>query len=95
MTELLHRGLEAEEATADDEALQHIADRAGGDGRAALGALEVAVALAGAVAAPPHVTLAEAEAALDARFGKRSSAMSSSPSSSGARPARARPPWRG
>src|SRR5688572_21287893 len=67
VTELLRRGLEAEEATADDEALRHIADRAGGDGRAALGALEVAVALAGAVAAPPHVTLAEAEAALDAR----------------------------
>jgi putative ATPase len=65
--ELLHRGLEAEEATADDEALRHLADRAGGDGRAALGALEVAVALAGAVATPPHVTLAEAEAALDAR----------------------------
>jgi putative ATPase len=65
--ELLQRGLEAEEATADDEALLHLADRAGGDGRAALGALEVAVALAGAVATPPHVTLAEAEAALDAR----------------------------
>ena len=63
--ELLQRGLEAEEATADDEALLHLADRAGGDGRAALGALEVAVALAGAVATPPHVTLAEA--ALDAR----------------------------
>jgi putative ATPase len=67
VTELLQRGLEVEEATADDEALRHLADRAGGDGRAALGALEVAVALAGAVATPPHVTLAEAEAALDAR----------------------------
>jgi putative ATPase len=67
VTELLHRGLEAEEATADDEALHHIADRAGGDGRAALGALEVAVGLATATSTPPHVTLAEAEAALDAR----------------------------
>ncbi len=65
--ELLQRGLEAEEATAEDEALRHLADRAGGDGRAALGALEVAVALAGAAGTPPHVTLAEAEAALDAR----------------------------
>jgi len=63
---LLDRGLEAESATADDDALGHLADRAGGDGRQALTALEVAVALAGARTrdGTPHVTLADAEAAL-------------------------------
>jgi putative ATPase len=64
VTVLLHRGLEAEGATADDEALALLADRAGGDGRAGLGALEVAVALAGD---ERHVTLPLAEAALDTR----------------------------
>ncbi len=63
---LLQRGLEVEGATADEEALDHLVNRADGDARTALNALEVAVALAGA---PGHgrVTLAEAEAALDAR----------------------------
>ncbi len=61
---LLHRGLEAERATADDEALDHLVNRSDGDARTALNALEVAVALAGDKRA---VTLAEAEAALDAR----------------------------
>ena len=78
ITTLLERGLAAEGATADPDAVEHLADRAGGDGRAVLTALEVAVALAagrtagssgsgpdGAVA--PHVTLADAEAALDLR----------------------------
>ncbi len=73
---LLERGLEAEGATAEGDALDHLADRAGGDGRTVLGALEVAVVLAGRRAAggtgpgdpeAPHVTLADAEAALDAR----------------------------
>jgi putative ATPase len=62
--ELLRRGLDVESATADDDALAHLADRANGDGRGALTALEVAVALAGA---SKHVTLPTAEAALDAR----------------------------
>ena len=62
--QLLHRGLEIERATADDDALAHLADRAQGDGRATLTALEVAIALAGPTR---HVTLAAAEAALDAR----------------------------
>ena len=53
---LLHRGLEAEEATADDEALDHLVNRSDGDARTALNALEVAVALAGD---GRHVTLAE------------------------------------
>jgi putative ATPase len=61
---LLRRGLELEGATADDDALAHLADRAQGDGRATLTALEVAVALAGP---SRHVTLAVAESALDAR----------------------------
>ena len=61
---LLERGLSAEGATADDDAIDHLADRAGGDGRAVLTALEVAVALAGDA---KHVTLETAEKALDMR----------------------------
>jgi putative ATPase len=60
---LLRRALDAEGATADDDALAHLADRAGGDARAALGALEVALALAD----EHRVTLPAAEAALDSR----------------------------
>jgi putative ATPase len=44
---LIERGLQAEGATAAPEAVTHLADRAGGDGRQVLTALEVAVALAG------------------------------------------------
>jgi len=61
---LLERGLESEKAEADDDALDHLVDRADGDARVALNALEVAIALAGDA---PAVTLADAEAALDAR----------------------------
>ena len=61
---LLDRGLALEDATADEDALEHLVDRAGGDARVALNALEVAVALAGP---DRRVRLAEAEAALDAR----------------------------
>jgi putative ATPase len=61
---LLERGLEAEGATADEDAVDHLADRAGGDGRAVLTALEVAIALSGEAR---HVDLAVAEAALDMR----------------------------
>ncbi|MGH9230340.1 MAG: replication-associated recombination protein A [Acidimicrobiales bacterium] len=43
---LLHKGLEAEGAAADEEALAHLAERSGGDGRQALTSLEVAVAVA-------------------------------------------------
>ncbi|CAA9256732.1 MAG: Replication-associated recombination protein RarA [uncultured Acidimicrobiales bacterium] len=68
---LLERGLAAEGATADEDAVEHLADRAGGDGRAVLTALEVAVALAagrhGGAGSAPHVTLGDAEAALDLR----------------------------
>ena len=62
--ELLRRGLEVEKAEADEEALAHLVDRADGDARVALNALEVAIALAGD---QQRVGLAEAEAALDAR----------------------------
>jgi putative ATPase len=80
---LLHNGLEAEGAEADDEALAHLAERAGGDGRQALTSLEVAVALArarrdnGATAGAggervgevaPRVTVADAEAALGTKL---------------------------
>ena len=64
---LLERGLELEGATADDDALDHIADRAGGDGRQALTALEVAVALADPGSGARHVTLRDAEAAVDTK----------------------------
>ncbi|HWI05631.1 MAG TPA: replication-associated recombination protein A [Acidimicrobiales bacterium] len=59
---LLERGLKNEQAEADDEALEHLIGRADGDARVALNALEVAIALA-----EGRVTLADAEAALDAR----------------------------
>jgi putative ATPase len=59
---LLERGLEHEKAEAEDEALDHLVGRADGDARVALNALEVAIALA-----PDKVTLADTEAALDAR----------------------------
>ncbi|HET7720559.1 MAG TPA: replication-associated recombination protein A [Acidimicrobiales bacterium] len=60
---VLQRGLKNEQAKADDEALEHLIGRADGDARVALNALEVAIALAG----DHPVTLADAEAALDAR----------------------------
>jgi len=61
---LLRRGLTTERATADDDALEHLAERADGDARRALTALEIAVVLAGP---ERRVTLSEAEAALDVR----------------------------
>ena len=68
---LLRKGLDAEGADADDEALAHLADRAGGDGRHALTSLEVAVALARArdpEARPPVVTITDAQAALGTKL---------------------------
>ncbi|MEN3315685.1 MAG: putative ATPase [Acidimicrobiaceae bacterium] len=64
---LLARGLAVEGATATDEAVDHLVDRADGDARVALNALEVAVALASARPSPPAVQLGDAEAALSAR----------------------------
>jgi putative ATPase len=72
--ELLRRGLVAERATADDDAMRYLAGRAAGDGRQALTTLEVAVALAAGErdavhgaddTAPAHVALVHAEAATD------------------------------
>lgn len=69
---LLRRGLEAEGAGADDAALDLLVLRSAGDGRHALTALEVAVALAGeragrAGGGRPQVTEADAEASLDTK----------------------------
>lgn len=57
---LIGRGLEAEGATADDDAIQLLVDRSGGDGRQVLTSLEVACALADY----SHVSLEHVEAAL-------------------------------
>jgi putative ATPase len=69
--QLLERGLEAEGATADEDALALLVLRSAGDGRHALTALEVAVALAGerarADGGAPHVCVADSEAALDTK----------------------------
>jgi putative ATPase len=63
---LIDRGLRAEGASADDEAVAHLAGHANGDGRHVLTSLEVAVAVARARSTPdpPVVTLTDAEAAL-------------------------------
>ncbi len=60
---LLQRGMEAEEVTADEDALELLADRAGGDGRHVLTSLEVAAALA-VGRGEGRITLGDAEAAL-------------------------------
>jgi putative ATPase len=81
---LLRKGLGAEGAEADEEALAHLAERAGGDGRQALTSLEVAAALARARRdngggtgeaggervgeVAPRVTVADAEAALGTKL---------------------------
>ena len=58
--ELIQRGLAAEAITASPEAVALLADRAGGDGRQVLTALEVACALA----FPDEMTVGHVEAAL-------------------------------
>ena len=60
---LLDRGMEAEEVTAADDALDLLVDRAAGDGRHALTSLEVAAALA-VGRGEDRVTVGDAEAAL-------------------------------
>jgi putative ATPase len=80
LTALAQRGLDAESATATDEALAHLVERAGGDGRHLLTSLEVALALAAARCAhdphhegPVRVELVDAEGALGAspvRYGR-------------------------
>jgi putative ATPase len=61
IAELLRRGLDAEGAIADDEAVEHLAERAAGDGRHALTSLEVAVALARARADAEHTDTGHTE----------------------------------
>ena len=63
--ELLLRGVTHEEAAISSEATEHLVQRADGDARRALTALEVAVVLAGGKGA--NVELRHAEHALDAR----------------------------
>lgn len=67
IAELIRRGLEIEGAEADADAIDHLAARSGGDGRHALTGTEVAVALAADRGRPIHVTLADAEGAVDAK----------------------------
>jgi putative ATPase len=67
IAELVRRGLEVEGASADADSVEHLAGRAGGDGRHALTSTEVAVALAAARGRPIHVTLDDAEGAVDAK----------------------------
>ncbi len=77
---LAQRGLAAESATADEDAVEHLVERAGGDGRHLLTSLEVALALAEARGAadphhegPTHLQLVDAEGALGAspvRYGR-------------------------
>ncbi|MFV2039450.1 MAG: AAA family ATPase, partial [Acidimicrobiales bacterium] len=64
--QLIRRGLQAENAEAEAEAIEHLVARAEGDGRQSLTSLEVAVALARVRAEGGAVTveLADAEAAL-------------------------------
>ena len=86
---LIDRALDAEDASADGDAIEHIAARSGGDGRHALTSTEVAVALAArrqevealeaieisgaahaaldTAAGGTHVTLVDAEHAVDAK----------------------------
>jgi putative ATPase len=59
---LVRRGVDAESASIEDDAVDLLVERAGGDGRQVLTATEVAVALAGG--AGSTVELAHAEAAL-------------------------------
>ena len=64
IVELVGRALKFEGVTADDDAALHLATRADGDARRALGALEVAIVLSGDTR---HIDLAAAEGAIDAR----------------------------
>ncbi|HPG13568.1 MAG TPA: AAA family ATPase, partial [Microthrixaceae bacterium] len=78
LTTLAERGLAAESATADDDAVEHLVQRCGGDGRHLLTSLEVAVALAAGRARTEdrtavQVELVDAEGALGAspvRYGR-------------------------
>jgi putative ATPase len=68
LRDVLARGLDAEDATADDEALEALAGVSEGDARAALTTLEVAVSLARARGATAPVTLEDVTRARDGRL---------------------------
>lgn len=75
LRELAARGLAAEGATAEDDAVEHLVERCGGDGRHLLTSLEVALALAAERAGGDElrVELVDAEGALGAspvRYGR-------------------------
>jgi putative ATPase len=70
MRVLVGRGVDAEGATAEADAVDHIINEVDGDGRAAHNSVEIAVALARARepdAEKPHVTLADVEEARQSR----------------------------
>jgi putative ATPase len=67
LRELVRRALDREGAEADDDAVDHVVDQAGGDARVALNSLEVALALASRRDEGVHVTLADAQAARGTR----------------------------
>jgi putative ATPase len=62
---LVRRGVDLLEATADDDAVAHLVDMAGGDARASLTTLEVAASLAGGT--NPRITLEQVEQARQTR----------------------------
>src|SRR4051794_14779314 len=66
LTVLVNRALELEQAGADDDAVAHLVDMAGGDARAALTSLELALALA-QHDERRHLTLADVEKARQTR----------------------------
>ncbi len=69
---LVERGLEAESADADDDAIEAVVSACEGDARAALTTIEVAVALARAATtdptARPHLSMADMSKARDGRL---------------------------
>jgi len=65
--QVMERALRSEGATAAPDALDLVINLVDGDARAALNSLEVALALASGRSGPPHVTLADMEAACGAR----------------------------
>ena len=65
LAELCVRGLELERSEASEEAIDHLANNAAGDGRQVLTTLEVAIALAATSDPPGPVRLVHAEAATD------------------------------
>jgi putative ATPase len=64
---IANRALQNEDVTADDDALAHLVDLAGGDARSLLTSLDVAIALASVRSGAAQVTLDDAEQAVQHR----------------------------